>query len=121
MDKTNKETTAEEARLNWHITEMQHNWATRRKLAKKNAADLIAHHKAEKDEQLMRLDIEYKLRKAAIEKDYAVKAFQAEQGLEEALRQVAVDQDDYMHRFRNYVASLPKDEQNAYDTREGRE
>ena len=29
MDKT------EELRQNWHITEMQHNWAMRRKLAKK--------------------------------------------------------------------------------------
>jgi hypothetical protein len=46
--------------------------------------------------------------------------FQVEQGLEATLREVAVDQDDYMHRFRNYVASLPKDEQNAY-TREDRE
>jgi hypothetical protein len=35
MDKTNKETTAEEARQNWHITEMQQNWANRRKIAKK--------------------------------------------------------------------------------------
>jgi hypothetical protein len=121
MEKTNKETTAEEARQNWHITEMQHNWATRRKLARKNAADLIAHHTAEKDEQIMRLDIEFKLRKAAIKKEYDVKVFQVEQGLEATLRDVAVDQDDYMHRFRNYVASLPKDEQNAYNTREDRE
>ena len=115
MDKT------EELRQNWHITEMQHNWAMRRKLAKKNTADLIAHHKAEKEKQIKLLNEEHEARKAAIEKDCAAKVFQAEQGLEEALRQVAVDQDDYMHRFRNYVASLPKDEQNAYNTREDRE
>ena len=105
----------EELRQNWHITEMQHTWKARRALAKKKADDLIAKHKAEKNEQIMRLDIEFKLRKAAIENECAAKVFQAEQGLEEALRQVAVDQDDYMHRFRNYVASLPKDEQAAYD------
>ena len=121
MEKTNKETTTEEARQNWHITEMQHNWGNRRKLAKKNAADLIAHHKAEKEKQIKFLDEEYEARKAAIEKDYAAKAFQVEQGLDEALRQVAIDQDEYMHRFRNYVASLPKDEQTAYNTREERE
>jgi hypothetical protein len=121
MDKTNKETVAEYARQNWHITEMQHNWATRRKLAKKNAADLIAHHKAEKEKQIKPLNEEHEARKAAIEKDCAAKVFQVEQGLEAALREVAIDQDEYMHRFRNYVASLPKDEQNAYNTREDRE
>ena len=105
----------EELRQNWHLTEMQHNWATRRKLAKKNADARIGNLKAEKEKQIKLLNEEHEARKAALEKDCAAKVFQAEQGLEEALRQVAVDQDDYMHRFRNYVASLPKDEQAAYD------
>ena len=105
----------EELRQNWHITEMQHNWAMHRKLAKKNAADLIAHYKAEKEKQIKLLNEEHEARKAAIEKDYAANVLQVEQGLEEALHGVAVEQDEYMHRFRNYVASLPKDEQAAYD------
>lgn len=111
----------EELRQNWHMSEMQHNWAMRRKLAKKNAADLIAHHKAEKEKQINRLNEEYEARKAAIKKDFDANVLQVEQGLEEALRGVAIDQDEYMHNFRNYVASLPKDEWNAYNTREDRE
>jgi hypothetical protein len=111
----------EELRQNWHITEMQHNWATRRKLAKKNADARIGNLKAEKEKQIKLLNEEHEARKAAIEKDFAAQVFQVEQGLEATLREVAVDQDDYMHRFRNYVASLPKDEQNAYNTREDRE
>jgi hypothetical protein len=105
----------EELRQNWHITEMQHNWATRRKLAKKNADARIGNLKAEKEKQIKLLNEEHEARKAAIEKDFSAKVFQVEQGLEATLREVAVDQDEYMHRFRNYVASLPKDEQAAYD------
>ena len=121
MEKTNKETVAEEARQNWHITEMQHNWATRRKLAKKNAADLIAHHKAEKERQIKLLNEEHEARKQALEADFKAKVVHVEEGLNTTLLQVAIEQDEYMHRFRNYVASLPKDEQNAYNTREDRE
>ena len=35
--------------------------------------------------------------------------------LNDELLNIDRDQDDYMHRFRNYVASLPKDEHAAYD------
>lgn len=35
--------------------------------------------------------------------------------LNDELLAIARDQDEYMHRFRNYVASLPYDEQAAYD------
>jgi hypothetical protein len=105
----------EELRQNWHITEMQHNWANRRRIAKKNAADLIAHHKAEKEKQIKLLNEEHEARKEAIEADFKAKVVQVEEGLNTTLLQVAIEQDEYMHRFRNYVASLPKDEQAAYD------
>lgn len=111
----------EELCQNWHITEMQHNWSTRRKIAKKNAADLIAHHKAEKEKQIKLLNEEHEARKQAIEADFKAKEVQVEEGLNTTLLQVAIEQDEYMHRFRNYVASLHKDKQNAYYTREARE
>ena len=121
MDKTNKENTAEEARQNWHIIEMQYIWKMRRKMAKRIAADSIAAFKADKEKQIKRLNEEHEARKAAIEKAFDAQVLQVEQDLEDTLRCVAVDQDGYMHRFRNYVATLPKDEQQAYNTREDRE
>ena len=105
----------EELRQNWHITEMQHNWATRRKLAKKNADARIGNLKAEKEKQIKLLNEEHEARKEAIEADFKAKVVQVEEGLNTTLLQVAIEQDEYMHRFRNYVASLPKDEQAAYD------
>jgi len=113
MDK--KETNAEEARQNWHLKEMAANWKserenqrdfTRRAIDKINAetADRIARIKAEADARI---------REAQAEADVAILA--EKHKLQECLLAVARREDEYMHKFRNYIASLPKDEQAAYD------
>jgi uncharacterized damage-inducible protein DinB len=102
MDK--KETNAEEARQNWHIIEMQCTWKARRALAKKNATNAIAKAKAEKEEKIKYIHDLYDALEAKIMET-----------LNDELLTIARDQDEYMHRYRNYVASLPKDEQAAYD------
>lgn len=116
-----KETTAQEARQNWHIIEMQHNWATRRKLAKKNATDAIAKAKAEKEEKIKYINEQCEAQKRAIHDLYDAGEAKIMETLNDEMLAIAREQDDYMHRFRNYVASLPKDEWAAYDTREERE
>ena len=115
MDNTNKETTAEEACQNWHIIEMQHNCATRRKNAKKNATDAIAKAKAEKEEKIKYINEQCEAQKRAIHDLYDAGEAKIMETLNDELLNIARDQDEYMHRFRNYVASLPKDEQAAYD------
>ena len=114
MDK--KETTAQEARQNWHITEMQHTWKARRELAKKkNATNAITKAKAEKEEKIKYINEQCEAQKRAIHDLYDAGEAKIMEMLNDELLNIARDQDEYMHKFRNYVASLPKDEQQAYD------
>ena len=97
----------EELRQNWHITEMQHTWKARRALAKKNATDAIAKAKAEKEEKIKYINDLYDAGEARIM-----------QILNDELLAIAREQDDYMDRFRNYAASLPKDQPDPYNVDE---
>lgn len=106
---------AEELRQNWHITEMQHTWKARRELAKKNANDAIAKVKAETEEKIRLLNEKCEAQKRAIYDISDAGKAKIMEILNDELLNIARDQDEYMHRFRNYVASLPKDEQAAYD------
>lgn len=94
----------EELRQNWHITEMQHNWKVRRMMAKKKANEAIAKANAEKEEKIKCIREQFDAQQRALN-----------DALNEELLTIAREKDEYMHRFRNYVASLPKDEQAAYD------
>lgn len=105
----------EELRQNWHITEMQHTWKARRALAKKNATDAIAKAKAEKEEKIKYINEQCEAQKRAIHDLYDAGEAKIMETLNDELLTIARDQDEYMHRFSNYVASLPKDEQAAYD------
>ena len=105
----------EELRQNWHITEMQHTWKARRALAKKNATDAIAKAKAEKEEKIKYINEKCEASKRATHELYDAREAEIMETLNDELLNIARDQDEYMHRFRNYVASLPKDEQAAYD------
>ena len=121
MDKTNKETTAEEARQNWHITEMSVNWKIKRDLAKRKCTELIAAARREKEAKLLILRERHAEEERIIEDTFAVAEAKIREALNDQLLAIAREQDDYMDSFRNYVASLPKDEQSAYNTREDRE
>lgn len=115
MDKTNKETTAEQARQNWHITEMSTNWKIKRDLAKRKCTEAIAAARREKEAKLLILHERHADEVRLIEDTFDVAEAKIREALNDELLNIAREQDDYMHRFRNYVASLPKDEQTDYD------
>lgn len=105
----------EELRQNWHITEMQHTWKARRALAKKIATDAIAKAKEEKERAMRIINEKNEAEKRMLQDRCDRAVAEIESQLNDELLNIARDQDEYMHKFRNYVASLPKDEQAAYD------
>lgn len=105
----------QELRQNWHITEMQHLWKTSRIMAKKNATDAIAKAKTEKEEKIKYINQQCDAQKRAVIDLYDATEAKIMETLNDELLNIARDQDEYMHSFRIYVASLPKDEQAAYE------
>lgn len=101
----------ENTRRDFHLATMQHAWKTERQLAK------LQYEKALKNiDQQQKADIAkeaetYEKNVSAIRTQYNLLRDGELQILNKRLEDVARKQDAYMDEFRNYVASLPKDEQ----------
>lgn len=103
---------------NWHITEKSVNWKIRREMAKRKCTDAIAAARREKEAKLLILRERHADEVRLIEDTFDVAEAKIREALNDELLAIAREQDDYMDRFRNYAASLPKDQPDPYNVDE---
>jgi hypothetical protein len=106
----------EEKKLeNWHVTEMSVNWKIKREMAKRKCTEAIAAARREKEAKLLILRERHADEVRLIEDTFDVAEAKIREALNDELLAIAREQDDFMDRFRNYAASLPKDQPDPYN------
>lgn len=108
------ENNKEELRQNWHINEMHARWKSERENMKdmfKKACDII---NAKRDEKIKAVKDDADAKIKEIEEAARATILAEKEKLNGMLISQAKIEDDYMHQFRLYVASLPKDEQSGF-------
>ena len=105
----------EELRQNWHLNEMTAGWKAERENQRDFTKRAIDKINADKEDKLKRMReyVEVTTKEINAEAETAILA--EKHKLQECLIAIARREDEYMHKFRNYVASLPKDEQAAFN------
>lgn len=101
----------EELLKNWHLNEMTAGWKAERENQRDFTKRAIDKINADKEDKLKRMReyVEVTTKEINAEAETAILA--EKHKLQECLIAIARREDEYMHKFRNYVASLPKDEQ----------
>lgn len=105
----------EELRQNWHINEMTAGWRAERENHRDFTRRAIDKILAERDKKIKAVKEEAEARIEEIKAEAEAATLAERHKLQDCLLLVARREDEYMHKFRNYVASLPKDEQAMFD------
>lgn len=100
---------------NWHIAEKSVNWKIRREMAKRKCTEAIAAARREKEAKLLILRERHADEVRLIEDTFDVAEAKISEALNDELLAIAREQDDYLDRFRNYAAILPKDQPDPYN------
>lgn len=105
----------EELRQNWHISEMTAGWRAERENHRDFTNRAIKKILAERDKKIKAVKEEAEARIEEINAEAEAATLAERHKLQDCLLLVARREDEYMHKFRNYVASLPKDDLVVYD------
>ena len=101
----------ENTRKDFHLATMQHAWKTERQLAKLQYEKALKNFDQQQKADIAKETETYEKKVSAIRTEYDLRRDGELQILNKRLEDVARKQDAYMDEFRNYVASLPKDDQ----------
>ena len=101
----------ENTRKDFHLATMQRAWKTERQLAKLQYEKALKNFDQQQKADIAKETETYEKKVYAIRTEYDLRRDGELQILNKRLEDVARKQDAYMDEFRNYVASLPKDDQ----------
>lgn len=110
MDNKNKLELCE----NWHISEMTSGWRAERENHRDFTRRAIDKILAERDKKIKAVKEEAEARIEEIKAEAEAATLVERHKLQDCLLLVARREDEYLHKFRNYVASLSEDEQKLF-------